>query len=128
MERRNQLAKNNQSLCDCVAHTNRYRREHEELSEALRLERQTSQALRRELEQLRGGEQLGLGLAELAPCPASCPYLRQEPGHLPMPNHLPMPKHLSRQHQSARQGQLRATASKQAATWPGVSSANTLNN
>ncbi|MCP9859848.1 MULTISPECIES: hypothetical protein [unclassified Cyanobium] len=47
-----------------VAHTNRYRRERDELREALRIERQTSQALRQELEQLRGGEQLGLGLAE----------------------------------------------------------------
>jgi chromosome segregation ATPase len=59
VERHKQLAKNNQSLGDCVAHTNRYRREHKELSEALRLERQTSQVLRRQLEQLRGGEQLG---------------------------------------------------------------------
>ncbi|MFO0137414.1 MAG: hypothetical protein ACK535_05245, partial [Cyanobacteriota bacterium] len=64
VERRKQLAKNNQSLGGRVAHTNRYRRERDELSEALRLERQTSQALRRELEQLRGGEQLKLGLAE----------------------------------------------------------------
>jgi chromosome segregation ATPase len=64
VERRKQLAKNNQSLGGRVAHTNRYRRERDELSEALRIERQTSQALRRELEQLRGGEQLGLGLAE----------------------------------------------------------------
>ena len=64
VERRKQLAKNNQSLGGRVAHTNRYRRERDELSEALRIERQTSLALRRELEQLRGGEQLGLGLAE----------------------------------------------------------------
>jgi hypothetical protein len=64
VERRKQLAKNNQSLGGRVAHTNRYRRERDELSEALRLERQTSQALRRELEELRGGEQLKLGLAE----------------------------------------------------------------
>ena len=64
VERRKQLAKNNQSLGGRVAHTNRYRRERDELSEALRIERQTSQALRRELEQLRGGEQLGLDLAE----------------------------------------------------------------
>lgn len=64
VERRKQLAKNNQSLGGRVAHTNRYRRERDELSEALRIERQTSQALRRELEQLRGGEQLRLGLAE----------------------------------------------------------------
>lgn len=64
VERRKQLAKNNQSLGGRVAHTNRYRRERDELSEALRIERQTSQALRRELEQLRSGEQLGLGLAE----------------------------------------------------------------
>lgn len=64
VERRKQLAKNNQSLGGRVAHTNRYRRERDELREALRIERQTSQALRRELEQLRGGEQLGLGLAE----------------------------------------------------------------
>ena len=64
VERRKQLAKNNQSLGGRVAHTNRYRRERDELSEALRIERQTSQALRRELEQLRGGEQLGLGIAE----------------------------------------------------------------
>jgi hypothetical protein len=64
VERRKQLARNNQSLGGRVAHTNRYRRERDELREALRIERQTSQALRRELEQLRGGEQLGLGLAE----------------------------------------------------------------
>jgi len=64
VERRKQLAKNNQSLGGRVAHTNRYRLERDELSEALRIERQTSQALRRELEHLRGGEQLGLGLAE----------------------------------------------------------------
>jgi hypothetical protein len=64
VERRKQLAKNNQSLGGRVAHTNRYRRERDELREALRIERQTSQALRRELEQLRGGEQLELGLAE----------------------------------------------------------------
>ena len=64
VERRKQLAKNNQSLGGRVAHTNRYRRERDELSEALRIERQTSQALRRELEQLLGGEQLGLDLAE----------------------------------------------------------------
>ena len=64
VERRKQLAKNNQSLGGRVAHTNRYRRERDELREALRIERQTSQALRRELEQLRGGEQLGLGFAE----------------------------------------------------------------
>jgi hypothetical protein len=64
VERRKQLAKNNQSLGGRVAHTNRYRRERDELSEALRIERQTSQALRRELEQLRAGEQLGLGFAE----------------------------------------------------------------
>jgi chromosome segregation ATPase len=63
-ERRKQLAKNNQSLGGRVAHTNRYRRERDELREALRIERQTSQALRRELDQLRGGEQLGLGIAE----------------------------------------------------------------
>ena len=42
----------------------RYRRERDELSEALRIERQTSQALRRELEQLRGGDQPDLGLPE----------------------------------------------------------------
>jgi hypothetical protein len=64
VERRQQLAKNNQSLGGRVAHTNRYRRERDELSEALRIERQTSQALRRELEQLRAGEQLDLGFAE----------------------------------------------------------------
>lgn len=64
VERRKQLARNNQSLGGRVAHANRYRRERDELSEALRIERQTSQALRRELEQLRSGEQLGLGLAE----------------------------------------------------------------
>ena len=64
VERRKQLARNNQSLGGRVAHTNRYRRERDELREALKIERQTSQALRRELEQLRGGEQLGLGLAE----------------------------------------------------------------
>jgi hypothetical protein len=64
VERRKQLAKNNQSLGGRVAHTNRYRRERDELREALRIERQTSQALRRELEQLRGGEQLHLSLAE----------------------------------------------------------------
>jgi len=62
--RRKQLAKNNQSLGGRVAHTSRYRRERDELSEALRIERQTSQSLRRQLEQLRRGEQLGLGLAE----------------------------------------------------------------
>ncbi|MEA5472670.1 hypothetical protein VB716_00345 [Synechococcus sp. CCY9201] len=64
VERRKQLAKNNQSLGGRVAHSNRYRRERDELQEALRIERQTSQALRRELEQLRGGEQLGLDLVE----------------------------------------------------------------
>ncbi len=64
VERRQQLAKNNQSLGGRVAHTNRYRRERDELSEALRIERQTSQALRRELEQLRAGEQLDLGFAD----------------------------------------------------------------
>ncbi|MCP9790456.1 hypothetical protein KBZ20_01930 [Vulcanococcus limneticus Candia 3F8] len=64
VERRKQLARNNQSLGGRVAHTNRYRRERDELREALRIERQTSQALRQELQQLRGGEQLGLGLAE----------------------------------------------------------------
>lgn len=64
VERRKQLAKNNQSLGGRVAHTNRYRRERDELSEALRIERQTSQALRQELEDLRGGEQLGLDFAE----------------------------------------------------------------
>jgi hypothetical protein len=64
VERRKQLARNNQSLGGRVAHTNRYRRERDELSEALKIERQTSQILRRELEQLRSGEQLGLGLAE----------------------------------------------------------------
>ena len=64
VERRKQLARNNQSLGGRVAHTNRYRRERDELREALRIERQTSHALRQELEQLRGGEQLGLGLAE----------------------------------------------------------------
>ncbi len=64
VERRKQLARNNQSLGGRVAHTNRYRRERDELREALRIEQQTSQALRQELQQLRGGEQLGLGLAE----------------------------------------------------------------
>ena len=63
-EHRKKLAKNNQSLGGRVAHTNRYRRQRDELSEALRIERQTSKALRRELDQLRGGEQLELGLAE----------------------------------------------------------------
>jgi hypothetical protein len=63
-ERRKQLAKNNQSLGGRVAHTNRYRRQRDELREALRIERQTSQALRRELEQLRSDKQLELGLAE----------------------------------------------------------------
>ena len=56
--------KTDTSLGGRVAHTNRYRRERDELREALRIERQTSQALRRELEQLRRGEQLGLDLAE----------------------------------------------------------------
>lgn len=64
VERRKQLARNNQSLGGRVAHTNRYRRERDELSEALKIERQTSQELRWELEQLRSGQQLGLGLAE----------------------------------------------------------------
>ena len=64
VERRKQLARNNQSLGGRVAHTNRYRRQRDELSEALRIERQTSQALRRELEQLRGDDQLGQGIAE----------------------------------------------------------------
>ncbi len=64
VERRKQLARNNQSLGGRVAHTNRYRRERDELREALRIEQQTSQALRQELQQLRGGEQLGLGIAE----------------------------------------------------------------
>lgn len=64
VERRKQLARNNQSLGGRVAHSNRYRRERDELREALRIEQQTSQALRQELQQLRGGEQLGLGLAE----------------------------------------------------------------
>jgi chromosome segregation ATPase len=63
-ERRKQLAKNNQILGGRVAHTNRYRRQRDELREALRIERQTSQALRRELEQLRSDKQLELGLAE----------------------------------------------------------------
>ncbi|KEF42151.1 MAG: hypothetical protein ER33_07250 [Cyanobium sp. CACIAM 14] len=62
--RRQQLARNNQSLGGRLAHTNRYRRERDELREALRIERQTSEALRQELEQLRSGEPLGLGLAE----------------------------------------------------------------
>jgi hypothetical protein len=64
VERRKQLAKNNQSLGGRVAHSNRYRRERDELRDALRIEQQTSQALRQELQQLRGGEQLGFGLAE----------------------------------------------------------------
>ena len=64
VERRKQLARNNQSLGGRVAHTNRYRRQRDEFREALRIERQTSQALRRELDQRRSGEQLGLGLAE----------------------------------------------------------------
>ena len=64
VERRKELAKNNQSLGGRLAHTNRYRRERDELREAVRIERQTSQALRRELEQLRGGDQPAMGLAE----------------------------------------------------------------
>lgn len=61
---RQRLAKNNQSLGGRVAHTNRYRRERDELREALRLERQTSQALRLELERLGVDQQLKLGLVE----------------------------------------------------------------
>ncbi len=64
VQRRKQLARNNQSLGGRIAHTNRYRRERDELREALRIERQTSQEQRQQLAQLRGGEQLGLGLAE----------------------------------------------------------------
>ena len=64
VERRKELAKNNQRLGGRVAHANRYRRERDELREALKIERQTNQELRQMLEQLRGGEQLGLGLAE----------------------------------------------------------------
>ncbi len=64
VERRRQLARNNQSLGGRVAHTNRFRRERDDLQEALRIERQTSQTLRQELEQFRSGEQLGLGFAE----------------------------------------------------------------
>lgn len=64
VERRKQLARNNQSLGGRVAHTNRYRRERDELREALRIEQRTSQALRQELQRLRGDDQLGPGLAE----------------------------------------------------------------
>lgn len=64
VEHRQRLAKNNQSLGGRVAHTNRYRRERDELAEALRQERGLTQSLRRDIEQLRAGEQLGLDLAE----------------------------------------------------------------
>ncbi len=50
VERRKQLARNNQSLGGRVAHANRYRRERDEL--------------RQQLEQLRTAGQLDLGLAE----------------------------------------------------------------
>lgn len=63
-ERRRQLARNNQSLGGRVAHTDRYRRQRDELQEVLKAERQTNRQLRGELERLRAGEQLGLGLAE----------------------------------------------------------------
>jgi chromosome segregation ATPase len=63
-ERRRQLARNNQSLGGRVAHSDRYRRQRDELQEALRAEQQTNRQLRGELERLRTGEQLGLGLAE----------------------------------------------------------------
>jgi hypothetical protein len=53
VEHRKQLARNNQSLGGRVAHTNRYRRERDELRDALKIEKQTSQALRQELKQLR---------------------------------------------------------------------------
>jgi hypothetical protein len=64
VEHRQRLAKNNMSLGGRVAHTNRYRRERDEMKEALRVERQTSQSLRQELERLRVGQQLGLGVVE----------------------------------------------------------------
>jgi hypothetical protein len=64
VEHRQRLAKNNQSLGGRVAHTNRYRRERDELREALRLERQTSQTLRLELERLGAGQKLELGRME----------------------------------------------------------------
>ncbi len=63
VERRKQLARNNQSLGGRVAHSNRYRRERDELREALTIERQTSQVLRQELEQLRSAGQRDAGLA-----------------------------------------------------------------
>lgn len=63
-ERRQRLAKNNQSLGGRVAHTNRYKRKRDELAEALRQEREVTKSLKRQIEQLRAGEQLGLGLSE----------------------------------------------------------------
>lgn len=64
VEHRQRLAKNNMSLGGRVAHTNRYRRERDEMKEALRIERQTSQYLRQELERLLAGQQLDLNLVE----------------------------------------------------------------
>jgi DNA repair exonuclease SbcCD ATPase subunit len=63
-EHRQRLAKNNQSLGGRVAHTNRYKRKRDELAEALRQEREVTKSLKRQIEQLRAGEQLGLGLSE----------------------------------------------------------------
>lgn len=64
VEHRQRLAKNNQSLGGRVAHTNRYRRERDELAEALRIERETTQSLKHELEEMRSARQLGLGFPE----------------------------------------------------------------
>lgn len=64
VEHRQRLAKNNQSLGGRVAHTNRYRRERDELAEALRIERETTQSLKHEIEEMRSARQLGLGFAE----------------------------------------------------------------
>lgn len=64
MERPKQLASTNQSLGGHFACTNRYRHERDELNEALKIERHTSQELRQELEQMGSGAQLGLSFAE----------------------------------------------------------------
>ncbi|MFM7676006.1 MAG: hypothetical protein ACKO5F_10580 [Synechococcus sp.] len=62
VKRRKQLARNNQSLGGRLAHTNRYRKERDELREALQSERECNEALRRELEQLKALLPDGLAL------------------------------------------------------------------
>ena len=63
-QHRQRLAKNNQSLGGRVAHTNRYRRERDELAESLRQERKLTKSLQLQIEHLRAGKQLELGLVE----------------------------------------------------------------